>query len=483
MTTTANLGLPCIQGSQAQKHVTHNEALRILDTLVQLAVNDRDLTAPPASPVEGARYIVKAGATGAWIGCEDAIMAVQDGAWQICEPRPGWLVYVLDEGALLVWSGSAWIEAIAAMTSLNNMALLGVGTTADAANPLSAKLNNALFAAKTVAEGGDGHLRYKLSKESAAKTLSFLFQDNYSGRAEIGLTGDDNFHFKVSPDGSAWHEGIVINRSTGAVTFPNTTLAGGREVLSANRTYYVRSDGSDANNGLSNTSGGAFATIQKAIDVAAALDLGVCSVTIQVGAGTWTAPSTLKSFVGEGPILLVGDEATPGNVTINPTMANCFNADGVRGLWEIRGFKFVTTTAGAAFNFVNTNAKFRNCDFGAMAGGSSHMIVRGKSLVVSNGGYTISGAANSHIDLQQAGIFLFGGGTTVTLSGTPAFASAFVTAKQASLVQASGVTFSGSAAGARYGLTTNSIIDTGSAGATYLPGNAAGSTATGGQYN
>ena len=50
MTDTANLGLPCIEGSQAQKHVTHNEALRILDTLVQLAVQDRDLTAPPATP-------------------------------------------------------------------------------------------------------------------------------------------------------------------------------------------------------------------------------------------------------------------------------------------------------------------------------------------------------------------------------------------------------------------------------------------------
>ena len=41
MTDTANLALPCIEGSQAQKHVTHNEALRVLDTLVQLAVLDQ----------------------------------------------------------------------------------------------------------------------------------------------------------------------------------------------------------------------------------------------------------------------------------------------------------------------------------------------------------------------------------------------------------------------------------------------------------
>ena len=69
-----------------------------------------------------------------------------------------------------------------------------------------------------MAEGGDGDLRYKLTKESAAKTLSLLFQDNYSGRAEIGLTGDDDFHFKVSPDGSSFVEALILDKSSGLVT-------------------------------------------------------------------------------------------------------------------------------------------------------------------------------------------------------------------------------------------------------------------------
>ena len=94
--------------------------------------------------------------------------------------------------------GDVWLVA-----DRNVASLLGVGTTADVTNPFSAKLNNALWVAKTVAEGGDGHLRYKMSKESAAKTLSLLFQDNFSDRAEIGLTGDDDFHLKVSADGSS----------------------------------------------------------------------------------------------------------------------------------------------------------------------------------------------------------------------------------------------------------------------------------------
>ena len=220
MTDTVNLGLPCIDGSQAQKHVTHNDALHILDTLVQLAVNDRDLTAPPASPSEGVRFIVKSGATGAWAGHVNAIAAWQDGAWQFSVPNIGWVAFVVDEGTLIVWNGSAWGDFFATVTSLQNLALLGLGTTADAANPLSAKLNNALFAAKTVAEGGDGHLRYKLNKESAVKTLSFLFQDNWSGRAEIGLTGDDDFHVKVSADGATWFEALLVDRASGRASLP-----------------------------------------------------------------------------------------------------------------------------------------------------------------------------------------------------------------------------------------------------------------------
>lgn len=225
MTDTANLGLPCIEGSQAQKHVTHNEALRMLDALVQLAVADRDLTAPPVSPADGQRFIVKAGATGSWAGRDDAIAAWQDGGWQFSAPRTGWLAFVADESLLLVWTGAAWVDFASTIVALQNLSYLGIGTTADAGNPLSATLNNALFAARTVAEGGDGHLRYKLNKESVAKTLSLLFQDNWSGRAEIGLTGDDDLHVKVSPDGSNWIEALVADRASGVVKVQGLTHA------------------------------------------------------------------------------------------------------------------------------------------------------------------------------------------------------------------------------------------------------------------
>lgn len=220
MSTSANLALPFIEGGELLPDVTLNETLRLIDTLVQLAILDRDLNAPPGSPAEGQRWIVKASPspTGVWAGHGNHVAAWQDGGWVFCTPKTGWFAFVIDEGALIAWSGTAWVDALAMLASLQNLALLGIGTTADATNPFSAKLNNALWTAKTVAEGGDGHLRYKMSKESAAKTLSFLFQDNFSGRAEIGLTGDDNFHFKVSPDGSSWLDALVIDKSTAKLT-------------------------------------------------------------------------------------------------------------------------------------------------------------------------------------------------------------------------------------------------------------------------
>jgi hypothetical protein len=95
MTDTSNLGLPFIAAAQAQKHVTHNEALRVLDSLVQLAVLDRDLNAPPGAPNEGERWIVSASPapTGAWAGHGDEVAAWQDGGWQFYGPQPGWVAY------------------------------------------------------------------------------------------------------------------------------------------------------------------------------------------------------------------------------------------------------------------------------------------------------------------------------------------------------------------------------------------------------
>lgn len=217
MTNSTNLALPYIGAAQAQKHVTHNEALQIVDALVHFSVAARDQTAPPPTPGEGLRLLVGFGASGAFAGKENQAAVFLAGAWAFLAPRAGWRVFVEAEGVLLIWDGAAWNDAGLSLRALRDLSLLGLGAAADAINPLTAKLNRALFTAKYVAEGGTGDLRLTLNKESAGAAASQLYQTNYSGRAEIGLAGDDNFHVKVSPNGSAWTEAIVIDKTSGNV--------------------------------------------------------------------------------------------------------------------------------------------------------------------------------------------------------------------------------------------------------------------------
>ncbi|WP_323006528.1 DUF2793 domain-containing protein [Pseudorhodobacter sp.] len=113
--TTTNLLLPFILAAQAQKHVTHNESLRLLDGLIQLSVLDRNLATPPGSPAEGARYIVATGATGAWSGWAGDIALWSDGAWVRLPARTGWVVWVQDESRVVVRIGSVWTPLDEAM--------------------------------------------------------------------------------------------------------------------------------------------------------------------------------------------------------------------------------------------------------------------------------------------------------------------------------------------------------------------------------
>ena len=109
MADTTVLALPLISASQAQKHVTHNEALVALDLIVQLAVTSRTTTTPPGSPVIGDRYIVGASATDAWAGQDDMIAMFTGTVWQFTTPRLGWRAFVADEAGFAVYDGVAWV--------------------------------------------------------------------------------------------------------------------------------------------------------------------------------------------------------------------------------------------------------------------------------------------------------------------------------------------------------------------------------------
>jgi hypothetical protein len=218
MDATPNLDLPFIAAAQAQKHVTHNEALRVLDTAVHLMVLDKDLNAPPGSPADGARYIVASSPTGAWSGHAGEIAVWQDGAWAFSTPREGWLAWVADEDTPYFWTGSAWTI---------NVALWGINATPDPTNRFAISSAASLFN-----HAGNGH-QLKVNKNAAADTASFLFQTGFSGRAEMGTAGNDDFQFKVSPDGSAWIVALQFDRTTGRGTVPSLSINNGASANSA----------------------------------------------------------------------------------------------------------------------------------------------------------------------------------------------------------------------------------------------------------
>lgn len=107
MSNTPNLALAYIVSGQAQKEVTHNDALNDLDMLAQPGVIDRTLNTPPASPASGDTYIVGAAPTGAWSGAAGKLAGWFSG-WKLKTPLAGWQVWARAENRLLVYYGSAW---------------------------------------------------------------------------------------------------------------------------------------------------------------------------------------------------------------------------------------------------------------------------------------------------------------------------------------------------------------------------------------
>jgi len=115
MTNTPNLSLPYLAAAQAQKHVTVNEVLSLIDALAQMAVVAVGTTTPPGTPAEGDRHIIGTGATGAWSGWDNSIALFSGGAWLRLIPQVGWMAWDVAAGELLVWNGSAWTALNTAM--------------------------------------------------------------------------------------------------------------------------------------------------------------------------------------------------------------------------------------------------------------------------------------------------------------------------------------------------------------------------------
>lgn len=246
MENTTNLKMPLLVSNQSQKEITHNEALIIIDNILQNGVVDKNLTTPPSNPNTNDIYIVGASATGVWSG-KDNQLAFYDNGWRFIEAREGFTFWVNDENKLYSFDGSNWIETMTTSTpnigelndltdivitsvsqydilqhngtnfvntkEVQNLSLVGVNTTANSTNKLSVKSDAVLF------DNATDDSRIKVNKATSTDTASHLFQTNYSGRAEFGLIGNDDFTLKVSSDGTTWNNSFVVDKATGNIDF------------------------------------------------------------------------------------------------------------------------------------------------------------------------------------------------------------------------------------------------------------------------
>ncbi|MGN7611893.1 DUF2793 domain-containing protein [Magnetococcales bacterium HHB-1] len=195
---TSNLELPEIIASQAQKEVTHNEALWKLDAICQGRVLDRDRTEPPLNPVQGDVYIPAAGATGDWSGLDGKLVQYLNETWIAYVPKEGWRVWVVDEDRFVVYNGPQWVED--GMSSADMQALQNI--------------ENAEISAAQWGYVGD------MDQSVASGDSPTFYTATLTGgsTARLNITGDTQASIKFRDNSGGLNEKIIAFLNEGGVS-------------------------------------------------------------------------------------------------------------------------------------------------------------------------------------------------------------------------------------------------------------------------
>lgn len=203
MTQSVKLALEYLQNSAANQ-VLANTTFAQLDQLVQAGAVDKDLSAPPGSPANGALYIVASSPTGAWSGKADqlAFWLTSVNAWSFVVPKEGFLVHVNDEDKFYKYSGSSW-EALSTSGVASVVAGPGISVNnTDPANPVISATGS----------GGSGIGQNMLVNSD--------FSVNQRGFAGGSLTAGSYGHDRWG----AYNGGANYSVSSGTVTLTSGTI-------------------------------------------------------------------------------------------------------------------------------------------------------------------------------------------------------------------------------------------------------------------
>lgn len=274
----------------------------------------------------------------------------------------------------------------------------------------------------------------------------------------------------TSPSGAGTFADWLIS----VVSSPAPFAAPIRERLTVARTYFVRSDGNNNNTGLTDSAAGAFLTIQRAVDVICeTLDIVGAQVTIQLQQGvTFNENISLKNYVSSGltatqnePIIR-GDPtsfATAASYTLNCGSGIGIGAVGLETRWRLVGFTIRGTDAthgtcvqadfGSSKIYIGQNMRFglAKVHRSAINGGKLEQLVA--PVEIFGGAQTsivVSGPGSGYIEQD---------GASVTFTGTPAWASSYLSVADGGGFLARSTTRTGTATGIRWQADSFSCID------------------------
>jgi hypothetical protein len=145
-------------------HVTHNEAIELLDAITQISLEAVGATTPPSSAIEGQ----------AWASHDGDIAAWRGGGWLFITPQVGWVAWDKATATQNVWTATGW-GAQGSAPDFDNLSGLGVNTASDAINKLSVAADATLLT-----HNGAGH-QLKINKAAGRGTASLRYQTNWHG--------------------------------------------------------------------------------------------------------------------------------------------------------------------------------------------------------------------------------------------------------------------------------------------------------------
>lgn len=272
---------------------------------------------------------------------------------------------------------------------------------------------------------------------------------------------------------SATRVGLVwLNLLDGNTTDPDSTSAANwvpacRISAPSALTFYVSKTGSDTTG--DGTIGSPWATVQHAVNVLVlCYDFAGQTITISRADSLLYTDATVISgkFVGQtSPLVITASAATA--VTVTTASSEVYKID-VGAMVTIQNQKLVNSVGNLLYVTRESLLSHSGMNYGAAT--ANHILADRLSNCIQTGNNTISGNTTSHVAANSNANAEIN--STNTLSGTPAF-TYFVSANGA-LINAASATFSGSATGARFYVANNGVINTNGGGASFFPGNSAG---------